>query len=157
MKSRDVQIGTFRLTPARSLLLFGSMALLIGAISLLIGFTDYTDHTERADATVVERDVEVTRDSDGDKRTETTIYVSYTAEGTEFAHIELAGFGATDFHEDDTLPVAFAPGAPDHVVTPQSAEEGAYDLALYGGVAIMISGAAALAAAGMLRLHNRAG
>jgi hypothetical protein len=73
-----------------------------------------------------------------------TVYVGYRAEGREYPRVKLVGGGKQDT-EGETLDVAYAPGKPDHVVTPQSARKGAYDWGRYYGFVFLGAGAILIA------------
>lgn len=123
--------------PGLILVAFGVVALIMGAVQVVVGMADYTDHTGRADAVVSERLVEVDRDDDR-RREDITVFVDYEAEGERFTRIELRGLNPDDHYEGDELPVAYAPGEPGHVVTVESTEEGAFDVFLYIGTTALV-------------------
>ncbi|WP_017557507.1 DUF3592 domain-containing protein [Nocardiopsis baichengensis] len=131
--------GKKKLGPGGAMLVIGFVLLIISTVMLVLGMSDYTDHTERADAVVSERRVEVTytgNDRDRkDRREEITVYVDYTAEDQDFTHVELMGLDNDDFQEGQRLTVAYAPGEAGDVVTVESTEEGAFDVFLYIGIA----------------------
>lgn len=128
-----------KIGPGGALIIIGFVALIIGTVMLVLGMSDYTDHTERADAVVSERRVEVTytgNDRDRkDRREEITVYVDYTAEDQDFTRVELTGLNTDDLQEGQRLPVAYAPGEAEDVVTVESTEEGAFDVFLSIGIA----------------------
>ncbi|MUL44331.1 DUF3592 domain-containing protein [Streptomonospora sp. PA3] len=139
----------------RSVLGTGILLAVAGVMLLVQGTTDYTDHTERAEATVVERDVDITYDDDGDRTGEdVTVYVDYRAEGADHRRVDLEGLGSDSFHEGDTLTVAYAPGEPGHVVTTQSTDEDAYAFAFYLGLPIVAAGLGVTALGVVLRLRK---
>lgn len=145
-----------KLGPAGILLVFGLVCGVMAVIMTLVGMTDHTDHTERAPAVVSERQVEY--DDDGDDRGEVedvTIFVDYSAEGQDFTHVRLQGMNADDFQEGQELDVAYAPGAPEHVVTPQSTEDGAYDVFLYVGIGLFVLTLVLVAVSGLIFFLRR--
>ncbi|WP_170181518.1 DUF3592 domain-containing protein [Haloactinospora alba] len=145
-----------RLSPQASVLGVGLIVLLVGCVALFVGMTDYTDHTERVEATVEERDVDIERDSDGDRvGKDITVYVDYTVEQESYRDMQLYGLGTDDYHEGESLTVAYAPDEPEHVVTPRSTEPGAYDLAWYAGLVVVVVGVVITAVGGvMMRLRK---
>ncbi|MDA2812767.1 DUF3592 domain-containing protein [Nocardiopsis sp. RSe5-2] len=136
-KSRKKNLG-----PGAPVAVFGLVLLILGVVMSIVGTTDYTDHTERADAVVSERLVEVTYEDEerepDERREEITVFVDYTAEGQDLERVELQGLDADDHYEGQELAVAYAPGEPGHVVTVPSTEEGAYDVFLYIGIAALV-------------------
>ncbi|MDA2804986.1 DUF3592 domain-containing protein [Nocardiopsis suaedae] len=143
-----------KLGPGGAVTVFGIIALILGAVMLIVGTTDYTDHTERADAVVSERLVEVTYEDEerepDERREEITVFVDYTAEGQDLTRVELQGLNADDHYEGQELAVAYAPGEPGHVVTVPSTEEGAYDVFLYIGIAALVLSVPLLGAGALL-------
>ncbi|GAA4930155.1 hypothetical protein GCM10023224_07240 [Streptomonospora halophila] len=151
-----MRFGSKRKRRRQSVLGIGGALAIVGAAFLLQGMTDYTDHTARAEATVVERDVDVDYDDDGDRREDVTVYVDYAAAGAPQSRVELRGLGSDDFHEGETLTVAYAPGEPGHAVTPRSTEKGAYAFGFYLGVPILLLGLGTTAV-GVLVLVRKGG
>lgn len=123
---------------------FAFVLLLIGAVFTYVGTLDHRDYTGRAEATVVERDVDVDVDRDSrerrDRDEDVTVYVSYRAEGRDFAREPLNGLNPDDYREGDRLTVAYEPGAPGYAVTEESTEEGAYDVFGYIGIPLAVLG-----------------
>ncbi|RNL86913.1 DUF3592 domain-containing protein [Halostreptopolyspora alba] len=156
MKSKRTRTKK-KLGLAGLVLVWGFVILIMGIVGTVIGMTDYTDHTETTEATVSERDVEVNYDDDGDRTGEdVTIYVDYTAEGSDYTGVVLNGLNTDDYQEGRDLTVAYAPDEPGHVVTPESTEEGAYDFALHMGlVGIAVGLVMTAAGGGMWFLQKR--
>lgn len=132
---------------------FGVVALGMGVFQVVVGMSDYTDHTERADAVVSERHVEVDYDN-GQSSEDVTVFVDYDAEGEAFTRVELEGLNPDDHYEGEELPVAYAPGEPDHVVTVQSTEEGAFDVFFYIGIAALVLSVPLLAVGARLTVRH---
>ena len=128
----------------RTLLISGVLVMFVGGGILAEGFTDYTDHTARTPATVVDVDTTVTRSGTTGSRQEKVdaVYVAYWAEGRRYFDVKLEGIGSTEPSWGETIKVAYAPGKPGHVVTPESTKQGAYDASLYIGSALMPVGGA---------------
>ncbi|MBB4931676.1 hypothetical protein F4561_002496 [Lipingzhangella halophila] len=146
-----------KLSLGGTVLTWGIIIFIAGVIGVIVGMTDYTDHTETVEADVSERQVEVNYDDDGDRTGEDiTIYVDYSAEGTDYTSVVLNGLNTDGYQEGQDLTVAYAPDDPGHVVTPESTEEGAYDFALYLGiVGIGVSVFVIAGGAGLLYLKKR--
>lgn len=139
----------------QTVFVIGLVLLVFGVMLLYMGTTDYTDHTERADATVVEREVDYTYD-DGDRRKkDVDVYVDFAAGGAEHHRVELEGIDSASFDEGDTLTVAYAPGEPGHAVTVQSTEKGAYVIGFYLGIPVVLAGAAVTVVAIVLLLRKK--
>lgn len=144
-----------RFSPQTSVLVFGLLVLLTGGVALFVGMTDYTDHTERVEATVGERDVDIERDSDGDRvGKDITVYVDYTVGQESYQDMQLYGLNTDNYREGESLTVAYAPDDPEHVVTPRSTEPGAYDFAWYVGLVAIVVGVVITAVGGVLKLRK---
>ncbi|MEY9213908.1 DUF3592 domain-containing protein [Thermobifida halotolerans] len=135
---------------------FGAVLLLLGVIFVLIGNADYTDHTGRAEAVVVERDVDHRKTSTGSSSSDVDVYVSYrTEDGTQIEHAPLSGLNPSDYDEGERLQVAYHPDRPGAPVTAQSTEPGAFLIFRYLGIAAAVVGAALAAGAGILLWRRR--
>ncbi|MFC7328804.1 DUF3592 domain-containing protein [Marinactinospora rubrisoli] len=140
------------LNPTRTFVLGGSV-ILHGVIFLALGLQNYTDHTERVQATVVDREI---RTSGRGGSPTTTVWVSYRAEGAEFPRVELDGVETADLYVDDEVTVAYAPEEPEHVVTLASTERGVYAVWVYLGIGLLVAGAAITAGGvGYVRRRRR--
>ncbi|GAA3731664.1 hypothetical protein HDA32_000478 [Spinactinospora alkalitolerans] len=131
--------GAVRIVGAIIAGVFGLILLILGVVFTLVGGLDYTDHTGRADAVVVDRVETTSRDSDGDLDTDVDVYVSYEAEGRTHEHVALNGLNPSDHHEGEELTVAYHPDDPGDPVTAASTESGAFDLFGYIGVPMIVA------------------
>ncbi|GAA4930163.1 hypothetical protein GCM10023224_07250 [Streptomonospora halophila] len=132
-------------------MVIGAIPAVGGGLQIFQGTTDYSDHTARAEATVVEREVAVSASGPGEPAVEEiTVYVDYRAEGAEHDRVELAGLGADAYQEGDRLTVAYAPGEPGHAATPRSTGAWAYSWRLLLGAASVLAGLGAVAAGAVL-------
>ncbi|TDQ49998.1 DUF3592 domain-containing protein [Actinorugispora endophytica] len=134
---------------------FGLVLLVLGVVFTLVGGSDYSDHTGRAEAVVVEREVDTRRSSDGRSRSDVDVYVSYEVEGTRFEHVSLSGLDPSDHDEGERLTVAYHPDSPESPVTVGSTEPGAFDIFRYIGIAAGVAGLACLGGAAALFLRKR--
>ncbi len=144
-----------KLSMPATVVLTGVLVLVGGIVGVVVGMTDYTDHTERAEATVSNRVVDYDYEDGERQKEDVTIYVDYTVEGTNHNGVVLEGLDSDDFQEGQDLTVAYASGDPAHVVTPQSTEEGAYDFALYLGIATLVVGLIVLVTGGALMIVKK--
>ena len=57
--------------------IFAVVGLILGTVFVLVGSQDYSSYTARADATVVEVDVDISRNSSGERTTRTSYDVEF--------------------------------------------------------------------------------
>lgn len=134
----------------------GVVLLLLGVVFVLVGGADYTDYTGRADAVVVERDVDHRRSPNGNRRSEVDVYVSYrTEDGTQVEHAELGGLNPSEHEEGERLQIAYHPDRPGDPVTVRSTEEGAFHVFRVLGAVLAAVGAGLVVWAAVPFLRSR--
>ncbi|MBC6460624.1 DUF3592 domain-containing protein [Actinomadura sp. HBU206391] len=137
-------------SPSR-LIVIGASAVVLACMLLYESPTGYSDYTERAHATVVDR---VTSPRKHPAPDHVTVFVTYQAEGQEHRRVQLGGIAAGAYDEGDNLTVAYAPGRPSPVITLSSTRRRVHRMQFSAGLALLVVGAGS-AARGLTRLRHR--
>ncbi|WP_285759834.1 DUF3592 domain-containing protein [Nocardiopsis ansamitocini] len=135
--------------PARSRrgigsLVAGLLVAVLGGLLMWVGSAESSDHTGRAPARVVL----VEQDQPTD---DATVYVSYSAEGSEHSEVELNGSVSAELPPGARTTVAYSPDDPGHPVALTDAEQGWSRASWAGGLLLGCTALVLLARATRLR------
>lgn len=135
---------------------FLAVGLILGVVFALIGSTDYSGYTARAQATVVDVQVHTSR-SNGSTRTSKDFDVQFAVDGRTYRIDDLGGIRTGgDPAVGDAVAVAFPPAQPADAVWASTVEGGASLLRWAGlGMAVLFGGLGAVIL--VLGLRRRAG
>ena len=125
--------------------IFAVVGLILGTVFVLVGSQDYSSYTARADATVVEVDVDVSRNSSGEPTTRTSYDVEFVADGRTVRVDDIGGVRYDDYVAGEVVVVAFPPGQPQDAVWATTVEGGQRVMRYVGvGVGLLFGGLGAV-------------
>ncbi|MDF2968906.1 MAG: hypothetical protein K0Q93_2684 [Nocardioidaceae bacterium] len=134
--------------------IFAVVGLILGTVFVLVGSQDYSSYTARADATVVEVDVDISRNSSGEPTTRTSYDVEFVADGRTVRVDDIGGVRYGDYAAGEVVVVAFPPGQPRDAVWATTVEGGQRVMRYVGlGIGLLFGGLGAVIL--MLGLRRR--
>jgi Protein of unknown function (DUF3592) len=125
--------------------IFLAVGLVLGTIFMLVGSQDYSTYTARAEATVVEVHVNISRDSSAERTARTSYDVEFVVDGRNVRIDDIGGVRHGDYAAGDAVVVAFPPGQPQDAVWATTVEGGQRVMLYVGlGVGLLFGGLGAV-------------